>query len=40
MDPAQWQRFIDWMRDNSLISSLLPTSQVLTNDYLPGRIPE
>jgi putative hydroxymethylpyrimidine transport system substrate-binding protein len=40
MDPAAWARFIDWMRDNGLISSLPATSEVLTNDYLPGRIPE
>jgi putative hydroxymethylpyrimidine transport system substrate-binding protein len=40
MDPAQWRNFIGWMRDNELISSLPPTSQVLSNAYLPGSIPE
>ena len=40
MDPAQWRTFIGWMRDNELISSLPPTSSVLTNAYLPGKIPE
>ena len=40
MDPTQWRAFIAWMRDNELISSLPPTSQVLSNAYLPGKIPE
>ncbi|HEY8083882.1 MAG TPA: ABC transporter substrate-binding protein [Solirubrobacterales bacterium] len=40
MNPAQWQKFIDWMRDNEVIASQPAPSQVLSNDYLPGRIPE
>lgn len=40
MDPAQWRNFIGWMRDNELIPSLPSTSQVLSNAYLPGNIPE
>jgi putative hydroxymethylpyrimidine transport system substrate-binding protein len=40
MDPAQWRTFIGWMRDNELISALPPTAGVLTNAYLPGKIPE
>jgi len=40
MDPARWRTFIGWMRDNELISSLPPTSGVLSNAYLPGKIPE
>jgi len=40
MDPAQWSRFTGWMRDNGLISSLPPTSRLLSNAYLPGNIPE
>jgi putative hydroxymethylpyrimidine transport system substrate-binding protein len=40
MDPARWKEFIGWMRDNGLISALPPTSSVLTNAYLPGRISE
>jgi putative hydroxymethylpyrimidine transport system substrate-binding protein len=40
MDPAQWRNFIGWMRDNELIPSLPPPSQVLSNAYLPGSIPE
>ena len=42
---ATWTRpsgrpFIGWMRDNGLISSLPAPSQVLSNAYLPGKIPE
>jgi putative hydroxymethylpyrimidine transport system substrate-binding protein len=40
MDPAQWQTFTGWMRDNGLIASLPPTASVLSNAYLPGAIPE
>jgi putative hydroxymethylpyrimidine transport system substrate-binding protein len=40
MDPLQWQRFISWMRDNELINVSPAPSQVLSNAYLPGRIPE
>jgi putative hydroxymethylpyrimidine transport system substrate-binding protein len=40
MDPGQWRNFIAWMRDNELISSLPPPSEVLSNAYLPGKIPE
>jgi putative hydroxymethylpyrimidine transport system substrate-binding protein len=40
MAPVDWARFIAWMRDNGLISSLPPTSEVLSNDYLPGRVPK
>jgi putative hydroxymethylpyrimidine transport system substrate-binding protein len=40
MDPEQWGDFIGWMRDNGLISTLQPAGSVLSNSYLPGRIPE
>lgn len=40
MDPADWRRFIGWMRDNGLISSLPPASDVLSNAYLPGEVPK
>jgi putative hydroxymethylpyrimidine transport system substrate-binding protein len=40
MDPAAWTRFIAWMRDNELISSLPSPGEVLSNAYLPGKIPE
>jgi putative hydroxymethylpyrimidine transport system substrate-binding protein len=40
MDPARWRRFAGWMRDNGLVSTLLPPAAVLSNAYLPGTIPE
>jgi len=40
MDPAEWDEFIGWSRDNGLISSLPRAAQVLTNEYLPGNIPD
>jgi putative hydroxymethylpyrimidine transport system substrate-binding protein len=40
MSPAQWREFTGWMRDNELIDGLPATSSLLSNDYLPGAIPE
>lgn len=40
MDPAEWARFIGWMRDNGLISSLPSPGEALSNAYLPGNIPK
>jgi putative hydroxymethylpyrimidine transport system substrate-binding protein len=40
MDPPKWNRFIAWMQQNELISSLPPASAVLDNAYLAGQIPE
>jgi len=40
MASVEWARFIAWMRDNGQISSLPATPEVLTNEYLPGSIPE
>jgi putative hydroxymethylpyrimidine transport system substrate-binding protein len=40
MDPGKWREFTGWMRDNELISALFPTDSVLSDDYLPGEIPE
>jgi putative hydroxymethylpyrimidine transport system substrate-binding protein len=40
MVPAQWQEFTGWMRDNELIDGLPASSDLLSNDYLPGAIPE
>jgi putative hydroxymethylpyrimidine transport system substrate-binding protein len=40
MDPARWREFIAWMGDNDLLSSRPSPSQVLTNEYLAGEIPE
>jgi putative hydroxymethylpyrimidine transport system substrate-binding protein len=40
MDPAQWDEFSGWMRDNGLVASRPVPSELLSNDYLPGGIPE
>ncbi len=40
MDPAEWSAFVGWMRDNELIGSLPAPSELLTNSYLSGEIPE
>ncbi|MEZ5075879.1 MAG: ABC transporter substrate-binding protein [Solirubrobacterales bacterium] len=40
MDPDAWEAFAAWMRDNELIESRLGPGQLLSNDYLPGEIPE
>ena len=40
MSPREWERFILWMRDNELIESRPSPSDLLTNEYLPGSIPE
>jgi putative hydroxymethylpyrimidine transport system substrate-binding protein len=40
MDPSEWKAFAAWMRDNELIDALPPASELLSNDYLPGAIPE
>jgi putative hydroxymethylpyrimidine transport system substrate-binding protein len=40
MNSTEWTRFIGWMRDNALISSLPTAAQVSSNGYLPGNIPE
>jgi putative hydroxymethylpyrimidine transport system substrate-binding protein len=40
MDQAQWREFIGWMRDHGLISSLPSPGAVLTEEFLPGRIPD
>jgi putative hydroxymethylpyrimidine transport system substrate-binding protein len=40
MNAPQWADFIAWMRENALIASEPAPSQVLSDDYLPGKIPE
>jgi putative hydroxymethylpyrimidine transport system substrate-binding protein len=40
MDPAEWQAFAGWMRDNGQISALPEASELLSDDYLAGDIPE
>jgi putative hydroxymethylpyrimidine transport system substrate-binding protein len=40
MDPRKWTKFIGWMRDNRLIESLPSADELLSDDYLPGKIPD
>ncbi|HYP54928.1 MAG TPA: ABC transporter substrate-binding protein [Solirubrobacterales bacterium] len=40
MDPAAWSRFVAWMRENGQISGEPAPADLLSNDYLAGRIPE
>jgi putative hydroxymethylpyrimidine transport system substrate-binding protein len=40
MDAGRWVEFAGWMRDNELISTLPAPTDVLSNGYLPGAIPE
>jgi putative hydroxymethylpyrimidine transport system substrate-binding protein len=40
MDQTQWKVFIGWMRDHGLISSLPSPGAVLSEELLPGRIPD
>ena len=40
MDPKQWQRFAQFFADQGLIEALPSTGDVLTNDLLPGEIPD
>jgi len=40
MEPTEWATFAGWMRDNDLISSLPEPSELLSNAYLSGAIPE
>jgi putative hydroxymethylpyrimidine transport system substrate-binding protein len=40
MNPDEWDTFAGWMRDNELIEGLPAASELLTNAYLPGAIPE
>jgi putative hydroxymethylpyrimidine transport system substrate-binding protein len=36
-DPAEWQRYADWMRDAGLITQRQTAEQVLTNEFLAGE---
>lgn len=35
-DPAEWQRYGRWMRENKLVANP-PTQALLTNEFLPGE---
>jgi putative hydroxymethylpyrimidine transport system substrate-binding protein len=36
-DPAEWQRYIDWMLDQGLVKRRQVAEQVLTNEFLAGE---
>jgi putative hydroxymethylpyrimidine transport system substrate-binding protein len=40
MNPTRWREFIAWMGENDLISGQPSPSALLTNEHLPGEIPE
>ncbi len=40
MSPERWGQFVTWMRDNELITGNPAPDDLLTNEYLPGQIPE
>jgi putative hydroxymethylpyrimidine transport system substrate-binding protein len=40
MDPKLWREFAGFMVDEELLETLPATDDVLTNDLLPGKIPE
>ena len=40
MDPRAWERFAAFFADRGLIHSRPTASDLLTNDYLPGQIPD
>jgi putative hydroxymethylpyrimidine transport system substrate-binding protein len=40
MNPAEWRAFIAWMRRNELISGRPATAEVLSDEYLAGRVPQ
>jgi putative hydroxymethylpyrimidine transport system substrate-binding protein len=40
MDPGEWDEFIRWLRDSGVIEGLPAPGEALTNDLLPGRLPD
>ena len=38
-DPAEWNDFARWMRDNELLENLIDAEGAFTNEYLPGEGP-
>jgi putative hydroxymethylpyrimidine transport system substrate-binding protein len=40
MDPARWDEFGRWMRDNGLLAEVPAPARLLSNDYLPGTVSE
>jgi len=40
MNPVEWREFIAWMSENDLVSEQPAPSELLSNAYLAGEIPE
>jgi hypothetical protein len=40
MNPREWEAFAGFFADHALISSRPGASELLTNELLPGRVPE
>ena len=40
LDAENWEKFAAWMRDNGLVESLVPTDEAITDELLPGGIPD
>ena len=40
MDPAEWERFAGFFADAGLIESRPSAAELLTNEHLPGKVPE
>ena len=40
MDERSWAAFSTWMLENGLLAAAVPPAEALSNDYLPGAIPE
>ena len=40
MNPREWEEFAGFLADEGVIGALPETSEVLTNDLLPGEVPE
>ncbi len=40
MDPSEWIGFASFMADQGQIVERIGTAELLTNDLLPGEIPE
>ena len=40
MSPEEWEKFTGFMADKGQIDARFPASEVMTNKYLPGEIPE
>ena len=40
MSPREWERLAGFFADRGLIHTRPAAAELLTNDYLPGKIPD